>query len=664
MLLRRSKQINTKKLSSIKTNKKDHKKIGFLSGVMFIISTVIGVGIFLKNGQILSLNLGNFTLSILAWIITSITVISLGLSLLVIAAKTNSDLGILQWAKDFLSPKIFETIKFYFLFIYIPLIVCGDAYYFLQSLQQAFPSWHLHWYITWIITFLVIMYFVIVNTLKPFMIMVHAYIAFYIKLIPIFFFAIIAFIFYFVNYDNVQETTKQLYALNDSGFIHPNQDDLNSYFYKNPMLIYGPEIGFFLSIPAMFFTYDGFYYVVSIKKQLKDPKQSPKIILIGMICLAVIFILITLSLLWSTSAYDENGGTILGVKYLHSTKVWRAINAVLNIAICIGCLGILSGSINFSSCLYKEILLCHDLPFAKTLLKRTKWSMNKLLFIYLYSYLFVFFFVISFIGTFGFLNLYGYDFGYSANAKINQLYSFINVITNWESLFTFATFVFIILGSFVAMKKKKITFKKTKQKIFFMLEGILIVSVIGFAVVFAIIHAFGNFIIVLSHSYFYDKNSAFYNLSNLIGTKIILSNHEIYSSKLLNNELVWINKKNQVLNENSKIIINKIIANLKNLNPYLFGWYINFNDYLNHQILAKQIIDLNNIKNSLFNNNQSIYIELNQDFVGEIINFCILIVIITSCLIYTNINSKNKLKHSWFNIPDNIFHNKALELHM
>ncbi|MBO6042475.1 hypothetical protein J6P52_04995 [bacterium] len=88
------------------------------------------------------------------------------------------------------------------------------------------------------------------------------------------------------------------------------------------------------------------------------------------------------------------------------------------------------------------------------------------------------------------------------------------------------------------MKKKKITFKKTKQKIFFMLEGILIVSVIGFAVIFAIIHAFGNFIIVLSHSYFYDKNSTFYDLSNLMGTKIILSNHEIYSSKLLNNELV------------------------------------------------------------------------------------------------------------------------------
>ena len=67
-----------------------------------------------------------------------------------------------------------------------------------------------------------------------------------------------------------------------------NHSDLGSFLMTD---------GFFLSIPGMFFTYDGFYYVVSIKKQLKDPKQSPKIILIGMICLAVIFILITLSLL-------------------------------------------------------------------------------------------------------------------------------------------------------------------------------------------------------------------------------------------------------------------------------------------------------------------------------------------------------------------------------
>lgn len=46
--------------------KKVNKKIGILGGIAFIISAVIGVGIFFKNGQILDYNLGNFTLSIIA----------------------------------------------------------------------------------------------------------------------------------------------------------------------------------------------------------------------------------------------------------------------------------------------------------------------------------------------------------------------------------------------------------------------------------------------------------------------------------------------------------------------------------------------------------------------------------------------------------------------
>lgn len=46
--------------------KRDIKKIGIFTGVAFIISSVIGVGIFLKNGQIISFNLGNFSLTIMS----------------------------------------------------------------------------------------------------------------------------------------------------------------------------------------------------------------------------------------------------------------------------------------------------------------------------------------------------------------------------------------------------------------------------------------------------------------------------------------------------------------------------------------------------------------------------------------------------------------------
>ncbi len=642
-------------------NKKEAKKIGFLSGIAFIISAVIGVGIFLKNGQILSYNLGNFTLTLMAWLLASVAVISLGLSLLVIAAKTNSELGILQWARDFLSPGMFQAIKFYFLFLYIPLIISGDSYYFLQALQQAFPTWHLRWYITWIVTFIVLVYFITVNTLVPKMILVHAYVAFYIKLIPIIFFAVVAFILYFINYENVKEHSDQIY----NGFINFPRDELSSFFYTNPMLMYGPEIGFFLSIPAMFFAYDGFYYVVSIRKQLREPKKAPNIILMGIIAVATIFILITLSLLLSTNAYSSVRGTILGVSYLHSSKVWHAINSILNIAICIGCLGIISSSLNFSLSLYKEMLIDNNLPFAKWILNKTNWSINKLSFIYLYSYIFVFMLILSVVGTFGFLNLDGYNFGFTPSAKINQLYSFINTITNWESLFTFATFVFIIGGSFVAMKKKKITFKKTKKKVLFIIESTIGLGVIGFAVLFSMLHALGNVIIVSMHSYYYDQASSFYDLNNLNGTQICIDKNW-FNIKYINNTLIFQNLQHDNLNiHNLKMIkITEIKSNMHNVNPYLFALIANQQKWINNSIDSTLITNIKNYHNYLFNKEESIYQNLHQDYIGQIINFIILLFIISSCITYAFINRFLIKKNQWFNLPNNIFYKSSLEVHL
>lgn len=645
-------------------NHKDKKKIGFISGVAFIISAVIGVGIFLKNGQILSFNLGNFTLTILSWLLCSLAVISLGLSLLVIAAKTNSELGILQWARDFLSPGLFQMIKFYFLFLYVPLIISGDSFYFLQALQQAFPSWHLHWFYAWIISFSVVFYFFFMNAWKPRMILVHAYLAFYIKLFPIVFFAIIALILYLANYDDVQGTSEQLYNLNSSGYIQIKQDDINSFYYSNPMLLYGPEIGFFLSVPAMFFAYDGFYYVVSIRKQLKEPSKSPSIILAGIFCVMVIFILITLSLLLSTNVHDDNRGTVMGVSYLYSNSKWRIVNSILNIAICIGCLGIISSSINFSLSLYKELIITHDLPFSKKILAKTNWSFSKLAYVYLYSYIIFFILLISMIGTFGFLNLDNYNFGYYQNARIDQLYSFINTITNWESLFTFATFVFIILGSWKALKHKKITFTKRKKKILFLVESGIGLFVIGFAVIFSIINATGDFIIVLKESYFYDQSAAFYNMDNLIGTKIMINN-SWYECFIKADKVEWTDLSTKaILQSNVQIQIKQVLDNNNNINPYLFSLIANQKDWLSHTISSSLITKYSLYHGYLFSNSDSIFANLLQDFIGQIINFVILVVIISSCVLYSYINALNAKRKSWFATPHNIFHNKELEIHL
>lgn len=647
-------------------NKKDIKKIGIFTGIAFIISSVIGVGIFLKNGQIISFNLGNFTLTILSWILTSIAILSLALSLLVIATKTESDLGILQWAKDFLSPGLFEAIKFYFIFLYVPLIVCGDSFYFLQSLQQAFPTWHLHWFYAWIITCFVIIYFIVTNTLHPKMIIVHANIAFYIKLIPIIFFAFIAFILYFTNYDDIKDTSSQLYALNSSGFLQNSRDNLDGFFYTNPVLTYGPEIGFFLSIPAIFFAFDGFYYVVSIRGQLKNPKHSPMIIVLGVLSIAIISILVTLSLLLSTDVYSARRGSMTGVSYLNKHGAWSVINSILNICVCIGCLGIISSSLNFSATLYRELIKTDDLPFSSLIRKKTGWSTRRISFVYLYTYLLAFFLLISFVGTFGFLNLDNYDFGFTKDAKINRLYSFINTITNWESLFTFSSFIFIISGSWVAMKYKKITFSKKHKKAAYLIESGIALTIILFAFMFSVYHVCGNLSFILSNNYFYNRNSYFYDLSNLNGTKIELSNNLIYIARIEANKISWISTtNNDLLKPNESITIKNIYLNYSNSNPYLFALVSDLLDWNNTSINSDLICNINLLKSYINGSENSVYNNLFQDFIGEVINFVIFIVIVSSCIIYSFINKKNRMKKAtWFKINNNIFHNKNLEINL
>lgn len=655
------KKANFQKHKTIR--KKVNKKVGILGGIAFIISAIIGVGIFFKNGQILDYNLGNFTLSIIAWLFASCSVMALGLALLVIAAKSSSELGILQWAKDFLDPTLFEAIKCYFLFIYVPLIICGDSYYFIQALQQAFPMWKTHWYIAWIMSISAITYFSVVNTLKPRMVVIHSYLAFYIKLIPIVFFGLIAIILLGMNYDKVASSSQQLYSLSASGFMKPNSGNINSYLYTNPMLMYGPEIGFFLSLPAMFFAYDGFYYVTSIKSQLKDPKKCPNIVVLGILCVVIISILITISLLLSTDVHDGNRGTLLGIKYLSSNHAWVGVNSFLNICICIGCLGIISGSVNFSTSLYKEIFRIGELPFANWIQRKTKWSVNKIVYLYLFGYIGIFFSTLSIIGTFGFLNLYSYNFGITRDARINLLYSFINVITNWESLFTFFTFVFIIGGSWLALKRKRIIFNKKISKHLFLIETIIAFVVISCAVGFSMIHAMGNLIYCASVSYFVNSNVAFYAMANLNGTSITLSNNLTYTLVLHAHSLSWLTSKGQTLSANTQIVIKSISVNHDNANPYLFSLIASNNSWVGVSINSSLITNFSLYNSYILHGPDSVFTVLHQDFIAQAMNFAILLFILSSCTLYSVINAKNRKKNSWFSTKNNIFYNPELVVH-
>ncbi|MDE7433850.1 MAG: APC family permease [Mycoplasmoidaceae bacterium] len=60
-----------------------------------------------------------------------------------------------------------------------------------------------------------------------------------------------------------------------------------------------PVIGLFLSIPAIFFVFDGFYSTAGLQTEMREPKKTSVAMLIGLCAVSVIDILISISLMIS-----------------------------------------------------------------------------------------------------------------------------------------------------------------------------------------------------------------------------------------------------------------------------------------------------------------------------------------------------------------------------
>jgi amino acid transporter len=76
-----------------------------------------------------------------------------------------------------------------------------------------------------------------------------------------------------------------------------------------------PFFGMMLSVPAIFFAFDGFYGAAGIRNKLEQPKKFSSILTIGLLIVAGIYLLMSLSLLF----YVKNGdGTFSSTGFLPS----------------------------------------------------------------------------------------------------------------------------------------------------------------------------------------------------------------------------------------------------------------------------------------------------------------------------------------------------------
>ncbi|MDE6477091.1 MAG: APC family permease [Mycoplasmoidaceae bacterium] len=60
-----------------------------------------------------------------------------------------------------------------------------------------------------------------------------------------------------------------------------------------------PVLGIFISIPSIFFVFDGFYSTAGLQTEMKEPKKTSNAMLIGLLCVSTIDLLISISLMIS-----------------------------------------------------------------------------------------------------------------------------------------------------------------------------------------------------------------------------------------------------------------------------------------------------------------------------------------------------------------------------
>jgi amino acid transporter len=118
------------------------------------------------------------------------------------------------------------------------------------------------------------MYFVLTSGISAKISNIHSWVVMCVKFIPIAIACIIGYI----------------YLGTDHPF--PNHNESNS----DPFVNLFPLFGVMLSVPAIFFAFDGFYASTGIQSSLKEPKKISTILTLGLFIVSIIYVLIAISL--------------------------------------------------------------------------------------------------------------------------------------------------------------------------------------------------------------------------------------------------------------------------------------------------------------------------------------------------------------------------------
>lgn len=297
------------------------KQYGIWTGIAMVVGIVIGSGVFLKAGGVLKLAGGNLKLSILAWFIGGLIMITSSFCFAVFATKVTKYNGVVDYVEVASNEKIGYSLAWMITSFYYPIVAsivalfAGSYFFKMIGLNIGLTDWQNFLFAFGIITLVVIM-----NYLSPIIASRFKISATVVKLIPILLIAI-------------GGLFASLIVGNDYGIINAFKNNAEGY-----------ELNFGEAVKKTAFAYEGWVCATAINAELKDSKKNlPKALVGGTIAILVFYIVYYVSL----SAILGNEANIIQdekAPIVAFQKMFGTIGgSIFTFFIMISCLGTVNG---------------------------------------------------------------------------------------------------------------------------------------------------------------------------------------------------------------------------------------------------------------------------------------------------------------------------------
>lgn len=484
-----------KNKTSFKSDKglltKKQKKVTFFSAVLLIIGSSIGAGIFLKNGEILSNVQGSIVLAFLSWIIAIVGVVCMGVSLIEVSSvKSEQNGGVVAWNKIFNNAYIFKAAKNFMAYVYLPLNFFLMPYYSVMTIQDAF-GWQTQWWVAFLIAFAISMWFIVSSGLYVKAGDIQNKIIMGFKFIPIVFAGLVGIVLAIAGQSRIGQDGYPSWWIND-GF--KNSRSLISSIF--------PLTGVIASIPAIIFSFDGFYSACGIETEMEHPEKIGKAMVVGLLIVSGIDVLISISLL-----IGSQGGKVNTLYWFNEHNAHWVIT-IVELFIAFGVLGIVNGFSLMTTRYYEYLVQNNEIWCPDKYKSKCNASHPVVGCIYALIICGSVFIVFTFIGSFAFSDTghyaktvmvnvnnkktgYGYD---SSGTNLCGLYSMCDILANWTSIMVFLCIVGSIIGALI--NRKTHTVKGVKPSKGFTPCAIISSVIISIGILFIIASTIGNIPIV------------------------------------------------------------------------------------------------------------------------------------------------------------------------